>query len=50
MAETVFYRPERDARFFGWTHNTLRIPGVSYSVAENAVILTEAAASLDPPG
>ena len=48
MAEALFLRPGRDARFFGWAHRALRRSDVPLSINANAVLLSEAVASEDP--
>ena len=49
LPEVIFYRPRRDSRFFGWAHRSVGIEVVSFSIAQNKWILSEAVASQDPP-
>ena len=49
LPESIFYRPVRDGRFFGWAHSGLTTKGTTFTLKESEVILQEAAASEDPP-
>ena len=47
LLETVLGNPERDARFFGWTHLKLRVP-TSLKTADAARIAADAISTVDP--
>ena len=47
LLEKVLGNPERDARFFGWTHQRLRVQ-TSLRTAEAARIAADAISTEDP--